>query len=71
MLPRKRSGPEPSPAVIARSWFLNDTRDEDGELIPVALDHKCWSVADASNGLMELLPPGSHYPVQYPEAGQV
>jgi hypothetical protein len=71
LLPQRWSGPEPAPAVIARSWFLDDTRDENGELIPVALEHKCWSVADASTGLMELLPPGSHFPVQDPEAGQV
>ena len=72
MLTQKWSGPEPAPAVIARSWFLNDTRDEDGELIPVALENKCWSVADDSNPLLNLLPAASLFPVvQDPEAGQV
>ena len=71
MLPRRQSGPEPPPAVIARSWFLNGAMNEDGVLIPIALDPNSWSEEDDSNRLVNLLPAASHYPVvPAPEAGQ-
>jgi hypothetical protein len=71
MLPRRQSGPEPAPAVIARSWFLNGARDDDGVLIPIALDPNSWSEEDDASRLVALLPAASHYPVlPAQEAGQ-
>jgi hypothetical protein len=71
MLPRKESGPEPGPAVIARSWFLNDAKDDEGVLIPIAMDPTSWSEEDDASRLVAMLPAASLYPVaSVPEAGQ-
>jgi hypothetical protein len=71
MLPRRKSGPEPAPAVIARSWFLNGARDDHGVLIPIALDPNSWSEEDDASRMVNLLPAASLYSVaSVPEAGQ-
>ena len=75
MLPREESvngsGVEPAPAVLAREWFLNDVRDDEGEIIPIAMDPNSWSEADDADRLVAMLPAGSRYPVaSVPEAGQ-
>jgi hypothetical protein len=63
--------PNQHPAVIARSWFVNGAMDENGVLIPIALDPNSWSEEDDANRLVNLLPALSHYPVApAPEAGQ-
>jgi hypothetical protein len=69
MLPRKESGPEPGPAVIARSWFLNDARDDEGVLIPIAMDPDSWSEEDDASRLVAMLPAASHYPVLPAQGG--
>ena len=71
MLPRKQSGPEPAPAVLARSWFLNDARDDKGVIIPIDMDPTSWSEEADASRLVAMLPAASLYPVaSVPEAGQ-
>ena len=75
MLPREESvngsGVEPAPAVLAREWFLNDARDDEGAIISITMDPTSWTEEDDASRLVAMLPPGSLYPVaSVPEAGQ-